>query len=229
MDNRGRTRNMRGRRESGCTHGQSQGRHTGSTPEGVRPLEIEAGGALVEATFVLPVFFLLLLGVVEFGLAFKDYLTAANMSRTGARVASAAANEALADQRALAALDRASTAVARGAIERIVVYRADGPDSPVPAPCTTSATGVASGPVRCNVYGPTDLGRPPADFGCQTTSPDRFWCPRDRKVAQTGPGGPPDFVGVWVKVRHDYLTRIVGNSVELTNRTVMRLEPRRRR
>jgi hypothetical protein len=178
---------------------------------------------------VLPVFFILLLGAVEFGLAFKDYLTAANMSRTGARVASAAANDALADQRALAALDRASAAVARNAIQRIVIWRAAGVDDQVPSVCVTSPTGVATGAVRCNVYGPADIGRAPADFGCGPTSPDRFWCPRDRKVAQTGPGGPPDLVGVWVKIRHDYLTRMVGSSVELTNRTVMRLEPRRRR
>lgn len=177
---------------------------------------------------MLPVFFVLLLGVVEFGLAFKDYLTAANMSRTAARVASAAANDALADQRALAALGRASAAVSRAAIERIVVYRADSVDSPVPPVCTTAATGIASGSVHCNVYGSADIGRPPTDFGCSATSPDRFWCPRDRKVAQSGPGGPPDLVGVWVKIRHDYLTGIVGSSVELTNRTVMRLEPRRR-
>lgn len=219
-------------RDNGRARHASPRRHAGPGPEGVATSEArhpEGGGVLVEATFVLPVFFALLLGVVEFGLAFKDYLTAANMSRTGARVASAAANDALADQRALAALERASAATSRAAIERIVVYRADTVDSPVPPVCTTSATGVASGAVRCNVYGPADIGRAPADFGCQPTSPDRFWCPRDRKVAQAGPGGPPDLVGVWVKIRHDYLTGLVGSSVELTNRTVMRVEPRRRR
>jgi hypothetical protein len=198
-------------------------------PGAGEPTPCDGGAVLVEAAVALPVFVVLVLGIIEFGLAFKDYLTASNMTRTGARVASAAANDALADQRTLAALARASAAVSRGSIERIVVYRADSVDTPVPAVCTTSATGVASGPVRCNVYRVADLDRPATDFGCQPTSPDRYWCPRDRKVAQAGPNGPPDLVGVWVRLRHHYVSGLVGDSVELDSTTVMRVEPRRRR
>ncbi len=46
------------------------------------------GQALVEFTIVIPVFMLLLLGMMEFGFAFSDRLTLGNATREGARVGS---------------------------------------------------------------------------------------------------------------------------------------------
>jgi hypothetical protein len=46
----------------------------------------DPGQALVEFTVVVPVFMLLLLGMMEFGFAFSDRLTLGNATREGARV-----------------------------------------------------------------------------------------------------------------------------------------------
>ena len=70
--------------------------------------------------------------------------------------------------------------------------------------------------------------RPESDFGCSGAipSPDRFWCPAGRKVGLTaGAGGPPDYVGVYVHVTHDYLTKLIANTTTITEQTVMRIEP----
>ncbi len=35
-----------------------------------------------------------------------------------------------------------------------------------------------------------------------------------------------DYVGVWVKVRHDYQTGLFGSGIDITKYAVMRVEPR---
>lgn len=49
--------------------------------------ETETGQALVEFTFVLPIFLLLLFGLVDFGRGFYTWLLVTNAAREGARVA----------------------------------------------------------------------------------------------------------------------------------------------
>ena len=47
----------------------------------------ERGAAIVEFALVVPVLVLLLFGIVEFGIAFNDYISVRNGSREGARAA----------------------------------------------------------------------------------------------------------------------------------------------
>lgn len=47
----------------------------------------EAGAALVEFALVVPILLILVFGIIEFGLAFNDYIAVRNGSREGARVA----------------------------------------------------------------------------------------------------------------------------------------------
>ncbi len=47
----------------------------------------ERGAALVEFALVAPLLFLLLFGIVEFGMAFNDFIAVRNGSREGARTA----------------------------------------------------------------------------------------------------------------------------------------------
>ncbi len=49
----------------------------------------EDGAAAVEFALVLPVLVLLVFGIMEFGMTFRDTLTIASATRTGARTASA--------------------------------------------------------------------------------------------------------------------------------------------
>jgi Flp pilus assembly protein TadG len=50
----------------------------------------ERGQAVVELALVLPIFLLLLLGVVQFGSVFRDYIALTDATRVGARQASVA-------------------------------------------------------------------------------------------------------------------------------------------
>lgn len=55
-----------------------------------RRRERERGQALVEFALVLPLFLLLLLGIVQFGTVFRDYIALTDATRVGARQAAVA-------------------------------------------------------------------------------------------------------------------------------------------
>ena len=82
----------------------------------------ERGSTLVEATFVAPIFFLLIFGIIEVGGAYKDKLTLSNAVTSGARTGSAAADDGLADYNILQAVKKAVVAAPRSSIQYIVVF-----------------------------------------------------------------------------------------------------------
>jgi Flp pilus assembly protein TadG len=77
----------------------------------------ERGQAATELALVLPVFFLLLFGVIQFGILFKNYVTLTDAVRAGARTA------------AVSRLEEDKTAVVEAAVRR----SASGLDEPCTA------------------------------------------------------------------------------------------------
>lgn len=199
----------------------------------IRRARGERGSVLVEAAFITPVLFFLLFSILEFGTAFRDYLAVANTTRDGARAASVFGNDSSADFDILQSVADASNVIDRRDIQQIVVYKATGPNSVVPTACTTSTVGIVN---TCNVYSAGALDLAESEFGCRSDrNLDRYWCPTattatspaqtGRKVAMSGTNGPPDYVGVWVKVNHTWLTGLFGRNLTFTDSTVMRMEP----
>jgi hypothetical protein len=186
----------------------------------------ERGAAVLEAAFVAPIFLVLLLAVLEGGIAFYERLSVANMSLAGARSASGQGNDALADFNILQSVHNGSGGLAGGSITSIVVYRATGPEDTVPAACkSASVSGL------CNRYVAADLAKDATQFGC--TGPpgpsvkiDGSWCPSVRKSALSGPSGPPDYIGVYIETAHHDLTGILGNNITLRGDSIFRMEPR---
>jgi hypothetical protein len=182
----------------------------------------ESGAALVEFAIILPLLLYLVFGIVEFGLFFRDYLTVANTTRTGARVGSSAGATADADYRILQSLKSAASALPSGAnsIDGISVFKASAVSSALPnSSCTTgSVSGV------CNFYTAADLNRPQTDFGCGVGDRDLAWCPTGRSDSQSA---GTDYVGVWIKTTHGFVTRLYGPSRTITDSVVMRIEPKR--
>lgn len=180
---------------------------------------------MVEGAIVLFPFFVLLFGLIEGSLLLSDSLTTAHVSKAGARTASALGADLQTDYHVLKSIAREGRALNRGDIKLIVIYRATSYGAEPPASCRagTSVAGV------CNVYVAADLDRTVSDFGCASAAAlDGPWCPTTRKTALSDDaGGPPDFVGVWVKTNHRMISGLVGQNRELTERSVQRIEPRR--
>ncbi len=184
----------------------------------------ERGAALVEAAFITPVFALLLFGILEFGLTFRDYLTVANVSRDSARGGSAYGDGLYADYNIIQVAKQSSKGFRPNEIRRLIVFNAGSVNgsiystgSPAHA-CLTAAQGI---PNVCNVYTSSDLNRPKSDFGCKAgKNLDRFWCPTSREVSASG---PPDYIGVYVHARHDFVTGLFGPGVDLKDEIIMRI------
>jgi len=184
-----------------------------------RRARTERGATLIEGVIVAPVVFLLIFAVFEFGLLFKDYLSMSAGIRDSARLATTVGSSTSADYQVLQNIKTRTPALDPNDIIRIVVFKASGPSSDVPVACkTASVTNV------CNSYVKTDLNRPSTDFTGVGSSPDRYWAPANRKDRLSD---PPDYVGVWMKIRHTTVTSFVPLNKDLEDIIVMRIEPSR--
>lgn len=175
---------------------------------------------MIEAAIVTPIFFALVFAIVELGFAMNDNLAVAHATRAGSRVASASGNDLFTDYAILRSIDRESAALDHTQIKRIVVYKATGPGAGPTPGCKGGIPSLG----ECNVYTAADLTKPKTDFGCDVNQDlDEFWCPNTRDVILKG---GTDYVGVWMKVEHPYVTKMFGSSVTFTDSSVIRLEPR---
>lgn len=177
----------------------------------------QRGAVLIEAALILPVLMVFLLGIMEFGLVYASGATAAGSSRSGARLAAtnyAPAGTVTANQRAAA--DEIAAAVSadlenlsNAAPTGMTIYKAVGSD------------GSPAG------------GFPGDDMvgGCTTNCFRYTWNGTSMTYSSGGWSNPDacgltvDSVGVFVQVRHDYLTDMIGSSRMVGGHTVMRLEP----
>lgn len=199
--------------------------------------------AIVEAAFVTPVFFILIFGILEVGLAMNDYLALSSTVRAGSRAASASGNDHKSDLYVILGMSRESSAINRNQIKDIVIYRSDTFGEGLPPACFNNdedeAVPVAG---ECNVYSQAHFALAEIQvaeetearaenravdpskitFGCGVTAPDRFWCPTDRKVTLSAPG--PEYVGVWMRIDHPTVTGV--GTQTFTDSSVIRLEPR---
>jgi hypothetical protein len=213
----------------------------------------ERGGTLVEAALVLPAVMLLLLGMLEMGLYFKDSLTLGETTRNAAHTGAQYAAVSDADYYILQTVKRLNTAIG-GSVVEVVVYNADNQDPSsqskdnVSSVCTASgtATGVdvpytdgqsvlhATGGIgSCNVYRAAngDLNRPDSDFVQGTFVNAQHWpgASRFQSTTDTRANGQagPDLIGVWVLATHGWMTGIIRTgSSPLTAQAVFRIEPR---
>jgi hypothetical protein len=186
-----------------------------------RTVNGERGATLLEFALVAPVLLLLIFGAFEYGMFFKDYLTVSNTTRTGARVGSAAGSSADADYQILQAVKAAATALPGGAnaIQQISIYRASSTGGGPTSTCQTTSSITD----KCNTYTASVFTQPATKFGCGTGSLDSAWCPTTRVDSQAL---GPDYIGVWVKTTHGFVTKLFGTSKTITDSVVMRIEPK---
>lgn len=196
------------------------------------------GTALVETALVIPIFIAIVLGIIEFGLVYRDVLITSDAAATGARTG------AVIGPRITATLTNADYVIVKdvreslgstptGWVKRVVVFRASAPSaapalSQVPVACR-NGTAVAG---ICNVYNPQD-----AFYAVQEGDADYFSC-----TGSGGAGGPAcswrptarkngpsitdiEYLGVYVRVERPYVTGLFGDKFTIEQATIVRLEP----
>jgi len=157
--------------------------------------------AVVMAVILVP----LILGILEFGLVFKDWLTVSNATREAVQVSAAAANDPVADIAALRAIESGMSGSPLDQIQSVRIANAD----------TGLATVYNYTPVSTCNWTPC----PDPDIPGLYVQPN--WAPVDRNVEV----GNIDRVEVTIVFRHDYVTGIIGDTTDLTQSVTNRLEP----
>ena len=162
----------------------------------------ERGTTLTEAAFVTIPFFLIIFGIMEMGFLFRNYLTVANASSEAARAASVYGADEAADFQIIRSAEHGVAAMGVEQLDYMVIWRAAGPESQVPAQCRPdlgggtryhSARGFDTDPANyqpvdeindpeCNVYIPGDFSLNLIDVndddgdGDTTENTDYFGC-----------------------------------------------------
>ena len=179
--------------------------------------------SLVEYAVIVPVFFLILLGMLELGFAFSHHLTMEYATREGARTGAALAKGSddfpcsNVDQQIIAAVQRVLTAsgsqVNLNQIQSIRIFKA-------------GANGQELGPVNVWVRGSTAGSGNVPPVGFQKSSP-QSWNACSRNNAAN-----PNSIGVSFRYTYDYITPLgalmgaTGNpTIPMSDKTVMALNP----
>jgi hypothetical protein len=171
----------------------------------------ETGALAVEAALIFPVMVLILFGIIEFSLVFKDLQTTYSATRVGARTASAEPRQSSYASDVANAVTTGMGAIPAGQWRELWVYKAmaDGmPDSGSFSSCTTCVRFMWDNTAH-------------AWSKVQDTWPATG--PGSQQACTAGSG--PDSLGVYVKVLHPMLTPMFGTTKLLTDHTVTRLEP----
>lgn len=198
--------------------------------------ERSAGQALVEFALILPVFALLLLGMLEAGLAFNHYMTVQYGTREGSRTGSALANGGSAncvggvdtvniDAQTVAAVQRIlkspGSPIALSAVSEIRLYRADAAGNQVGS--------------QANVWRYTPGAGPDVDPGVAVDRLDFSVASVGWPVCSRSDGPSPDSIGVRVRYSYQFQTplgAIAGfftggpaTLIAMDDKTVMALNP----
>lgn len=193
-------------------------------------MDRERGAVAIEMALMTMPLLLILIGIIEFGMTYRDNTAVMSAARTGARIASTGADDGpcafvVTDetpcppgsvpnlaQQAANAIARAGTALPKESIRYIMVYKANNSGYPgTLASMPTSCTGIPS----CVTY---------------------VWRPSVSQFKYSGGAWPSatinacfptnvDSVGVNVVADHSFVTGLFGSTIALSERAVMRFEP----
>lgn len=184
----------------------------------------DRGAVLIEFLLVAPVLVLLMIGMLEFGNAWRRVGTIERATQQGARTAASMANHRFADYEALRAIDTSTRGLSGLTVDRVIIFNATGGNGTVPDACrATSVSGV------CNTYSGAQVRTTsPSGFsGGSTSSPtcagsvDAAWCPLGRSRLQA------DIVSVGVHITLTYtpLTRIIPGDITIERSAVYQIDP----
>jgi Flp pilus assembly protein TadG len=174
------------------------------------------GAVIVEAAIIGPIFFVVVFAIMEFGIAYANYLSLGNVVRAAARQEAIQGNAVSADWATLQSIKRSKGMLDMSRVEQIVIFKADTPQSGVPVNCKTSSqSGV------CNRFTASQWNDALGSSWTCSTPAIQSWCPSSRSVSF----GNTTLVGVYIEYRHSYITKLFGNTVTLSETSIAALEP----
>jgi hypothetical protein len=166
----------------------------------------DSGVTLVEGAIILPLLVLIILSIMELGLAFKDFLTTDFAAKEGARVGALAGNDPEADCNIVQSIVAGYTGTDIANLDSIRISQVDSNGN-----LGLTNTWTFSGP------DPTD---------CDDWIVSVAWPSISRDVA-LGPSAQLDILGVTIDTRHDWVTGLPPwrGQINIERTAIQRLEP----
>jgi hypothetical protein len=157
---------------------------------------------------VIPVLVLIVFGIVEYGLLFRDWLTVSNATREGVRVGAALGDDVNADCEIIEAVAAGLVGTDIGGVQDVRIYEADSAGNPIGAH-TEIWTHTGGDPTICGNW--SFIGDWPASA-------------RDVTVTD---GEQLDIIGVRITYDHDWITNFgpFAGTAKIEESTISRLEP----
>lgn len=171
----------------------------------------ERGAALVEAVILMPVVLLIVFGIVEFSSAYHDASVTSDASRAGGRIASAQARNPQYARNAAESVAAALRTLPSDAPQELWIYKANSDGYP----------GTGDGFDTCAVDCIRFVWDPAKDDWDYDSPSGGGWEAEDHQVCSE----PFDQIGVYVKIRHEFVTNLFGATIDLDDHSVFRFEP----
>lgn len=165
----------------------------------------------------MPLLLLVVISIMEYGLAFKDYLTVSYLSREGARIGALAGDDSTADCAILTGLGELMTPGDLARIDYIEIYEADQ---------STGAQGATNRALYIDPNDPTQCTVPAAVGDGWTVTPIGAGWPPSARNTSVGTA-PLDIVGVRVVLTRSWITGFgpFNGTATVDESTITRLEP----
>jgi len=166
----------------------------------------DSGVTLVEGAIILPLLVLIILSIMELGLAFKDFLTTDFAAKEGARVGALAGNDPDADCAIVQSIIAGYTGTDIANLDSIRISEVDSNGN---LGSTNTWTFVGPDPTDCDDW--TVVGS---------------WLSENRDVA-LGEDAEVDIIGVTIDTRHDWVTGFPPwrGQINIERTAIQRLEP----
>jgi len=173
----------------------------------------ERGAAAVEAAIVTPLVLALVFGIIELGFVFKDYVAAGGAVRAGVRIASANPRTSTYATLAASSVARTGGAMNLRDVQQLWVYKVDTvTDKPI------GFTDFAN----CTVCVKFRWDNGTKAF---VVTSDNWPASTQNACSSRSLGGPPDRIGVYVQLKHDSLTGLVFDTMNISESSILTLEP----
>jgi Flp pilus assembly protein TadG len=188
----------------------------------------ERGGAAVDAALVTPVVMALFFGVIELGFVFKDYLAVGGSIRAGVRVASATPRNSGFAQAAANKVVVTGGPINFTKVQEMWVYKVGSATaSDKPCVATTSLPSTIPCTARTDFGDCTVCVKFSWDAGTQAFVPLTggsypTWASSSQNACVLG---PPDRIGIYMKLKHDPFTAFVYKSFSISEASILTLEP----
>lgn len=171
---------------------------------------------MVEMALILPILILLVVGVFEFGGAFKSLLTTSNAVRDGTRILSARGTDPTADCVALVkAMEGFAIANDLNRLDRVEIFEANLSGDPVAGTVNTYRFGGGD---------PADCASTPPNCGAWNCTIQQ---PPSGRNALVGTNVSPDLIGMRIVYVHNWYTSVppFNGFITIDEQTISRLEP----